>query len=484
MSKFHHRSALAACILILAASAGTADATGLPPGSLDPDFGIGGRMTHDFHSRDDQARAVMPLKDGRFLVAGEVTGPNVTGPGFTGNFAVSRFLPDGRIDPTFGDGGTMELDTDGHFDSADALALLPDGSIIAAGALAHGAYSDFAIAKLTPQGELDPSFGMSAGGSRTGWNILDTGGPNVHDGAIAVAVQRDGRIVTVGTTRVQVGNFHYQRVAVARFMPDGTVDTSFGGNGTGFTVLAPFVAPDGGDFATGLALDYRNKLPANDSITVVGYTFARNSAFVGRLTANGLPDNSFGTGGRVTFSAASSGGVHTGASSFVDARLVAGGKIALLGTGGDRGFTFMRLNANGSLDTSFGTNGRTLVKYSDGSRHDEPFSLAVQGNGRLVASGYALSVATGFPRDDIFVARINANGSVDHTFGDGQGRAIVQVVPERDHGLSVQVEPSGQLLVGGFAVSGGATAEDYALLRLIGDPDRIFWYDHEIPEWD
>jgi uncharacterized delta-60 repeat protein len=483
MNPISTRSALAACVTLLAA-VGTASATGLPPGSLDPDFGIGGRTTHDFHNRDDRARAVMPLKDGRFLVAGEVTGPNIEGPGFTSNFTVSRFLPDGRIDPTFGVDGTMELDTDAHFDNAEALALLPDGSIIVGGALAHGAYSDFAIAKLTPDGDLDTTFGMDVGGERTGWNILDTGGPNVHDDIVDIAVQRNGRIVAVGVTRVQVGNFHYQRVAAARFMPDGTVDTSFGGNNTGFTVLAPFAADDAGDFATSLALDYRNKLPANDSITVVGYTFARNNAFVARLTANGLVDSSFGTGGRVTFSSSSSGGVYSGASRFEGARLVAGGKIALLGTGGDRGFTFMRLHPNGTLDTTFGSNGRTLVKFSDGSREDEPFSLAVQGNGRLVATGYAINTATGFPRDDVFVARVNANGTVDNSFGDGQGRAVVQVVPERDQGASVQVEPSGNLLVAGFAVSGGATAEDYALVRLIGDPDRIFWYDHEIPEWD
>src|SRR5690606_8617097 len=127
------------------------------------------------------------------------------------------------------------------------------------------------------------------------------------------------------------------------------------------------------------------KLAANDSITVVGYTAGRNEAFVIRLTANGAMDTTFGANapgggrtGRATFSSSNSGGVYSGVSSIASARLVAGGRIALLGEGGDRGMTFMRLNGDGSLDTTFGSNGRTLVKYSGGSQYDIPFSLAVQ----------------------------------------------------------------------------------------------------------
>lgn len=463
---------------------GSVNANAQTPGTLDQTFGIGGRLTVDFNGGGDVNYAVMPLKDGRFLAAGDVHGRNAQGPGSTGNLSVSRFLADGRLDPTFATDGTFELDLDGGFDEARAIATLPDHSIILAGRLSQDAYADFGVVKLTSDGALDTTFGRSEGGSRHGWNRMDIGGSNIHDDPVGVAIQRNGKIIVVGTTR---DSERYPHVAVARFTADGQPDLSFGGNGTGFVVL-PGMAPQRSDYPTAIALDARGKLAADDSITLVGYTTSVSEAFVIRLTANGAMDTTFGDTapgggrtGRVTFTSSHSGGVYSGVYMLASARLVAGGKIALLGTGGDRGMTFMRLNNNGSLDTTFGTNGRTLVKYSDSSREDIPFSLAVQGNGRLVGAGFALSTATGAPRDDFFVARVNANGQPDLTFGDGQARAVVQVAVDRDQAQAIQVEPSGKLLVGGFARRPNTSQNDYALIRLHGDRDRIFFHDFELP---
>lgn len=458
------------------------------PGTLDPSFGIGGRMTIDFNNGHEYIHAITALKDGHFLAAGYVNGPNVVGPGGSPNFGVARFLPDGRLDPAFGIDGAVELDINGGVDAAYAMTTLPDRSILLAGALSPGAYSDFGIAKLRPDGSPDTNFGRDGDGARLGWNLLDTAGPNLHDEAVAVAVQSTGKIVVAGVTRVPVGNFYYPRVAVARFTADGQVDTTFGGNGTGFVVLDAFQSPDGSDYATAIALNSRGRLAANDSITVVGQTFARNNAFVARLTANGLIDTSFGAvaqgggrTGRVTFSHSQNGGVHQGVSQIASARLLAGGRIAMLGTGGDRGLTFMRLNADGTLDTTFGDNGRTTVKFSGVATYDEPAALAVQGNGRLVGAGYATNASGGSPQKDFFVVRLNADGTPDPSFGDGQARAVVTVAPGSDEAYALAVEPSGNLLVGGYANRVDAAHTDFALLRLFGDKDRIFFHDFELP---
>lgn len=469
-----------ATLLIL----GSVDAYAQTPGTLDQTFGIGGRLTVDFNDGRDVNYAVMPLKDGRFLAAGDVHGRNAQGPGSTGNLSVSRFLADGRLDPTFATNGTFELDLDGGFDEAHAIMTLPDRSIVAAGRLSQGAYADFGVVKLTPDGALDTTFGRVEAGGRVGWNRMEIGGSGVHDDPAGMAIQRNGKIIVVGKT---LDAERYPRVAVARSTADGQPDLSFGGNGTGFIIL-PGLEAQRSDYPTAIALDWRNKLAADDSITLVGYTTSYSEAFVIRLTADGALDTTFGANapggdrtGRVTFKSSASGGVYQGVSMLASARLVAGNKIALLGTGGDRGMTYMRLNNDGSLDTTFGTNGRTLVKYSGGATEDIPFSLTVQANGRLVGAGFALSTATGAPRDDFFVSRLNADGSPDMSFGDGQARAVVQVAVERDQAQTVQVEPSGKLLVGGFALRPATSQTDYALIRLHGDPDRIVFHDFELP---
>lgn len=457
------------------------------PGDPDPGFGIAGRITYDLHGGRDQILDLKPLKDGRFLAAGEGLGPNTIGPGSSANFVIARFLADGQLDPSFGVGGWREIDVDGGNDYAAAITVLPDRRILAAGRISQNTYGDFAVARLLSDGTLDTEFGQPMGNGRRGWNVLDVGGSFVHDEVVAMAVQSDGRIVVVGTTRVPVGNFTYQRVAVARFTSDGLVDTSFGGNGTGFVVLAPFFSDDAADYATGIVLTAGGRLPSNDSITVTGETFARNNAFIARLTANGQVDTTFGDlvsgsvrSGRTTFSASHSGGVHSGISHLAAGRLLDNGRIVLLGTGSDRGMTFMRLLGNGSLDTSFGQQGRRTVKYSGGSQYDEPAALAIQGNGRLVGAGYATSQIGGAPKD-FFVVRLLADGSIDTGFGDGQGRRVVQVVDGNDEALAVAVEPSGQLLVGGNALRPGTNHLDFALLRLNGERDRLGYYDFELP---
>lgn len=479
-----YQKALAATALFLAALPVVAQQG--PPGDLDPTFGSAGKLTTDFFGTAEEINAVAPLSDGRFVVAGSVVGRNASGPGTSPNFAVARYLPDGRIDATFGTNGLFMIDRSGNVDEAHAIKVLPDRSLLVAGTLAPGAYSDYALVKLRPDGTPDTTFGDAAiGGGRTGSVLLDIAGPNLHDEGRHLAVQRDGRIIVAGNTLVTVGSFRYRRTTVARFTANGVLDTSFGGNGSGYVILDGFYAADAqtSDYVSGIATNQRGDLPADDRITLVGYTFARNNAFVTRLTRDGAVDTSFGISGRVTVSAASSGGVATGVSDLRAARIDDAGRILLAGSGSDRGMTFLRLLANGTLDTTFGTNGRTLVKVSTISNYDEPRALALQGNGKIVASGYATTIVNGSPQPDFFVVRLLPNGQPDFGFGDGQGRKVVTVVASNEESRAIAVEPSGNLLVAGYALNPAANHHDFAVLRPYGDPDRIFADDVELKLW-
>ena len=462
-----------AAAIALSLGAAAAPLHAAHPGDPDPSFGQNGYLWTDFFNSTEEIYALAPMADGRFLAAGMVVGANALPPGTSENLAVARYLPNGALDDSFGNGGLMQLDIQSGPDSAQAVKLMPNRGILVGAKLTTGAYADFGLVKLRHDGSLDTTFGeLDAGSARKGYARLDIGGPSVHDDLEALAVTSEGRIVAAGVTRVAHGNFSYPQAVVARFTAVGEVDTSFGG-GAGYVVLPQFVA-EAGDAVTGIALDQAGNLGSDNRIVIVGYTSGRNTAFVARFNANGTLDTTFGTGGSVVLQAATSGGQPTGVSRIMAARLAKDGKILILGDGSDRGMTVMRLNTNGAIDASFGTNGRTTIKYSGSSEYDEPASLALQGNGKIVAAGYATSRLTGTPHQDFFVARLLPNGQPDNGFGDGQARAIVQVSAVDDGAFAVEVEPSGNLLVGGYQARAGITGQDFALLRLFGDPDRIF----------
>ena len=475
-----YRSALAATALWLAVAPAMAQQPWVP-GTLDQTFGSVGKLTTDFFGAPDEINSVAAMWDGRFVAAGTVTGRNLQGSGSSPNLAVARYLPNGTLDPTFGTNGLAMFDRSGNVDEGFAVKVLPDRSVLVAGSQAPGAYQDFALVKLRPDGSLDTSFGAAGVGGRTGSVLLDVSGPSLHDEGRLLAVQSNGKIIVAGNTTVPVGNFRYRRATVARFSADGVLDTSFGGNNTGYVVLDGTFPADAqtSDYVASIATNQRGDLPANDSITLVGYTANRNNAYVYRLTRDGVLDTTFNGTGRVNIVSGTSSGVQTGASDLRAGRIDDAGRLVLVGTSNDRGFTFLRLSSNGSLDTTFGTNGRTLVKLSTVSQYDEPRALALQGNGKIVASGYATTTPSGTPQPDFFVVRLSANGQPDQGFGDGSGRMVVTVSANTEQSRSLAVEPSGKLLVAGLALNANGPHDDFAVLRAYGDPDRIFADDLE-----
>jgi uncharacterized delta-60 repeat protein len=196
-------------------------------GDPDASFGSGGTVVTDF-GQQDEAFALALQSDGRFIVLGS-TGKNSSSPF---DFALARYLPDGTLDGSFGSGGLVVTDfaaTTDHYDDDDggrALALQPDGKIIAAGWASADDEQDFAVARYLPDGSLDPSF--------DGDGLVTV---NVHNSEQGheVLLQPDGRIVVVG-----FGDSG-ERFALARLEQDGSLDPSFGNGGV---VIAPQIGED------------------------------------------------------------------------------------------------------------------------------------------------------------------------------------------------------------------------------------------------
>jgi uncharacterized delta-60 repeat protein len=216
-------------------AAGTADTPGgalfaiaryETDGDPDPTFSNDGELTTDLGVRTSDAASGLAVQSGgQILVAGVSRIRSGSPPGFVsegpGDFVLTRYEPDGDLDPAFsGDGKVDTQVANGFGDRANAVAVQGDGKIVVAGLGIdeQGADDeDFAIARYRADGNPDPTFGGD------GILTTDLDGQDSVDVANAVAVQPDGAIVVAGSSD---GDF-----AVARYQPNGDVDTTFGGDG-------------------------------------------------------------------------------------------------------------------------------------------------------------------------------------------------------------------------------------------------------------
>jgi uncharacterized delta-60 repeat protein len=284
-------------------------------------------------------------------------------------------------------------------------------------------------------GDFDPTFG--AGG------IVTTDFFGNNDNATAVAVQPDGKIVVAGW--VQSGaDMTTADFAVARYNPDGTLDSDFG---TGGMVTS--------DFAGSTDLAHAVAIQADGRIIVAGEAISgtQNSFALIRYNNDGAIDTSFGNGGKVltTFSDRDSRAY--------EIVLQPDQKIAVAGDSfhtpapslDDSDFALARYNSDGSLDVSFGTGGLVttdFLSFGDGAR-----SLVRQRDGKLIAAGSAHTTMNG--SGDFALARYNLDGTLDTTFGpNGDGRVTTDFLSDSDGGLAMVLQADGAIIVAGFTFFG------------------------------
>jgi len=230
-------------LMTMAAALGlTSPAQAANAGDLDTSFDGDGRVVFNvFGEVADSAEAVAIQPDGKIVVAGSWCGFGAQCS--TGTFALSRFNPDGSLDTVFGSGGRTLVTFPNGAAEAKGVAIQPDGKIVAAGT--HG--RNFALARLESDGDIDPSF-SGDGKVETG-----LGGNNIAE---AVAIQGNGKIVVAGTNwELDSSDADF---SLARYDTDGSLDTTFSGDGkqaTGFgdrdRANAVAIQPDGKIVAAG-----------------------------------------------------------------------------------------------------------------------------------------------------------------------------------------------------------------------------------------
>lgn len=417
-------------IVITAISLTTASPAAAAPGDLDPSFEDDGIVYTTF-GRSAFATAVALQSDLKIVVAGIAGRRDV-------KFAVARYLADGSLDATFSDDGKLTTNIRlGGPDRASDVAIQPDGRIVVVGSTGRRG-GQFAAARYNPDGSLDTSF--------SGNGIVVTNFTRRSDFPHDVAIQSDAKIVVAGVARE--GFVVDGRFAVVRYTPQGVVDTSFSSNGK---IMTNFTG--GADGAFAMAIQADDKIVAAGRAELDGGRFA-----LVRYNADGMRDPTFGVDGKVTSNFTRRDDVATGIALQPD------GGIVLAGHGGGfrhHLFTLARYATDGDLDPTFSGDGWL--------RHDVPGfdiarAVALQADGKIVVSGAGLSVGASC-EESMVVSRFASDGAIDTSFGDS-GTVSLDFTVAQD-AQDVLIQPDGKIVVGGGAKFCFSDAP-FAVVRFLG----------------
>jgi len=356
-----------------------------PPGSLDTSFG-GGKVVVPVGAGDDYAYALAVDASGRLLVAGRVAEG-------LGDFALLRLSRDGTVDTTFGTGGKVTTDFAGGADTAYAVAVQPDGKIVLAGtATVAGSGQDFAVARYLDSGAPDLAFGGGTGKVTTAFGADS-------DAAYALLLQPDGKIVLGGDSN-QGSSTTGVDFALARYGADGTLDATFGSGGKVVTSVAPNGARDS---------IYALALQTVAGVPLLVAAGGEGDFQLARYTLAGALNPTFGAAGNGKIAGLL--GSSIGAARAV--QVAADGKLLVAGHD-NHDFALARLDAAGVPDPTFGTGGRTITPVS-ATNWDEVQAMALAADGKIVLAGWAYE--GGSSSANFVLARYGTDGLPDAAFG-------------------------------------------------------------------
>jgi len=397
-------------------------------GDLDPSFGAAGQAETNF-GRVVIPSAALLQPDGNIVVA---AGFNAT-PIAAEAMALVRYLADGSLDPSFGNGGVSEFAAFTDFvNIPNALALQSDAKILVAGETrnAMGGIDEFVLARFNPDGIVDNSFGNAG--------VVATSFGPIRSSADAILLQPDGQILVSGVL-VLGGARTPLRTVLARYNPDGSLDTSFGDGGRVVVIAI-------GD-ANQVALDSDGRI------------LAINAVIVGtQRVVQFNPDGSVNSPTAVGTIIATSNGSGIQA----DTNFIVVGAQATIGRRGDIEVVVDRVTPNNTPNPSFN---RAMFDFgAESDTADEARVVAIQSNGQIIVGGDSNSGSTRFG-STFGLARLNTDGSLDDSFGNAG--TVTTEFQCADSVRAVLIQPDGNIIaVGSVRDSSGRI--DIALARYLG----------------
>ncbi|MFZ4057816.1 MAG: hypothetical protein ACOYKE_06740 [Ferruginibacter sp.] len=481
-------------------------------GSIDSSFAQIGRVSFKM-GLGSGVEDIAVQSNGNIVVCGTaITSINVT----TTKFGIARLTSNGILDNSFdSDGITIVAVSSGTSDVPSCIAVFDDGSIIAAGSSypTIGVRS-LSVVKLTNSGALDTGFD-------TDGILLDPFSSNAY--ANDITFQNDNKILVGGSRYVGTEFISF----LIRYNTNGTKDLSFDTDGI-LDMPFPVAGSFGGSYLKEIALvnnsiycmhDVGN-LPGNNGFAItknalsgafdnslngngiiqsnfdpsnfdegiciglsaegkiyagglVSTPYSLSFLGINKFTASGLPDNSFDTDGKLIWNINSSDDIVKDVVVQPDGKILAVGStnkvLAVPATQytSQNGLAMARYKPNGTLDSTFGTNG--IVQEYTISNSVSANAVALQSDGKIVITGQSKAGGLG-------IARYNADGTIDNTFGTG-GRTNILTIPiftatdQMGPANDIVILPSGKILVTGSAgtITLNQTQSNLVVIRFNAD---------------
>jgi uncharacterized delta-60 repeat protein len=378
-------------------------------------------------------------QDGKIIQA-------INDPSDTVNFCLIRYKANGGVDSTFGTNGKAISPIGTQNNYIEFIMLQPDGKIVAIGTSYNLLNADFALLRYNDNGTPDSSFGVN-GKVITAVGLYD-------DYAYKAAIQSDGKLVVAGSS---LDSTYVSAYAVVRYHTNGGIDSSFGQNGRIVTHLGHFITYIGNTYYGQYSSEYGNNIVIQTDGKIIvggqsysytgcydyyGYVYCNPVFAMSRYNNNGSLDSSFGKNGKVVDS------------TFLFypsvMQLQADDKIVVTGANYQQRFLMERFTNNGRIDSSFGINGTVATVFCNQDCQLNASSLAIQSDGKIVAAG---SFAFFNASWRFAVLRYETNGSPDNTF-NGSGTAIFHVDSSSSEdfltGLGIQ---NNNIVVGGYSIT-------------------------------
>ncbi len=417
-------------------------------GTLDSSFGNGGIATSPFMSNgDDVAKDVKIQSDGKILVGGISSG------GLTNDFVIARYLINGDLDPTFGNGGFVKTDISGYDDTLTRLFLQNDEKIIAIG---YGKFNNSAekgiVIRYNQNGTIDTSFGSD------GFTLIQIPTSIYEQFYPFDIILHSNNFFYISGLRNHpgggIGDYPGTFGFLIRLNQDGDIDSSFGNdsiysegpyqqyydikslsNGNILigkqdigVPLMKIIDVSGNliqNSQTGLGC-YANNLVLQSDNKIV---FSGQNFKIGRLNQNNIIDVTFGING---YSNQSINGIQN------NMNVLPNDKIVLVGNYGND-MAISKHNTNGCLDTDFSEDGILIIDIF--GKEDSLSALAPISVSQFIVVGYA----TNMSNKDFIILKYNADGTLDSSFGNN-GQVLSDFSESIDSGVQHVVLENGKMV--------------------------------------
>jgi uncharacterized delta-60 repeat protein len=426
------KNTLTFIITVLMALCGSV--TGQTTGALDLTFNSTGKV---IYNRDnmDLYQDVKVQEDGKIVAVGTSYTPS-----WSAVIEVTRYLPSGAFDPSFGIGGHYNYST-GIETGANKCIIKDDGKILICGYTTDYATYSLLILQLNANGTPDPTFGANG--------VVKTQTNSGEKNAFAMAIQDDGKILLAGYA---VNNDYRNAPIVLRFSAAGVLDASFGTNGV---ATVPVTESDN-DFSA-IAVQSDGKIVAAGHISNGLSWF---SLLVARFNSNGNLDAGYGTGGVINLNL---GNVDD---EFYDVQLTANDEAILTGFTVSQSdlkyhLLLMKFDNGGYPSISFGLDGYTIwgdVPYTFGD------AMVLQPDGKILVAGSTGDLAPN--NNDWALWRFNADGNIDASFGTN-GVVTTEFFGNADEALGIALHED-KIVVAG-KTRNADNKLDFAVARYLND---------------